>query len=405
VAPKDPASGAHRVAPAPATLERLLPLLPVIGATRLSVVTGLDLVGIPVAMVCRPNSRSLSVSQGKGVDLVSAKVSAVGEAIESWSAEHVVRDLRLTTWGELAARAPVVAVEDLPRPTGSRFHRDLTTMWIEGADVIGGGPAYVPYELVHLDRRLPRLPGSGSFLNSSTGLASGNHLLEALSHALCEIVERDAAALWERRDADDRAERRLDLASVDDDVCTGLLARCTQARVAVGAWDLTTDVGLATFMAIAVDDRGDQSRSLPAARGFGCHPSRVVALTRAITEAAQSRLTLIAGSRDDNPVERDREMRDRHAVSTHRVAALSAGGSRSFVDVPDRASPSIDGDVALELDRLRDVGVTSVVMVDLTHPELGVPVVRAVVPGLEALAAPGGGVVTGPRAAALHLVP
>ncbi|MGO8078030.1 YcaO-like family protein, partial [Rhizobium leguminosarum] len=33
--------------------------------------------------------------------------------------------------------------------------------------------------------------------------------------------------------------------------------------------------------------------------GFGCHPDPVRAALRAITEAAQSRLTSIAGSRDD----------------------------------------------------------------------------------------------------------
>src|SRR6478735_6251482 len=82
--------GTHRTVEPERTLERVQPTLPRIGVTRVAVVTGLDFVGILVVMVCRPNGRSLSVSQGKGVDLVSAKVSGIMEALEAWHAEHIL---------------------------------------------------------------------------------------------------------------------------------------------------------------------------------------------------------------------------------------------------------------------------------------------------------------------------
>jgi hypothetical protein len=56
----------HRLVPPEQTLERVRPFLPVMGITRVANVTGLDTIGIPVVMVTRPNSRSISVSQGKG---------------------------------------------------------------------------------------------------------------------------------------------------------------------------------------------------------------------------------------------------------------------------------------------------------------------------------------------------
>jgi ribosomal protein S12 methylthiotransferase accessory factor YcaO len=59
--------GTHRSASLNDTLKRVLPLGPVMGITRIANVTGLDSVGIPVVMVCRPNSRSVAVSQGKGI--------------------------------------------------------------------------------------------------------------------------------------------------------------------------------------------------------------------------------------------------------------------------------------------------------------------------------------------------
>ena len=52
-----------------ATLARVLKLAPALGITRLSTVTGLDRLGVPVAVACRPNSRSLAVFQGKGLTL------------------------------------------------------------------------------------------------------------------------------------------------------------------------------------------------------------------------------------------------------------------------------------------------------------------------------------------------
>jgi YcaO-like protein with predicted kinase domain len=374
--------GTHRTVEPARTLDRLHPVLPAIGVTRVAVVTGLDVIGVPVVMVCRPNGRSLSVSQGKGVDLTAAKVSGIMEAVEAWHAEHVLLPLRLASYRELRAVARVVDVDQLPRPSWSRFHPDLSVLWVEGTDVLSAERVWVPFECVHLDFRSPGPQGSGCFLANGTGLAAGNHILEAVSHALCEVVERDAFALWGDRTPADRASRHVDLETVDDPGCRRLIDACEAAGVGVIASDLTTDVGLPVFSVTIVDRRADLARRLPAAMGGGCHPDRGIALSRALTEAAQSRLTLIAGSRDDCPPGHYRELRNLEAITTH-VARLGAPAGRSFADVPDVPGKSIDEDVAHELDRLRAVGVLQAILVDLTRPEARIPVVRMVVPGLE----------------------
>src|SRR3954469_14776054 len=64
------------------TRSRLSAYLPGHGITRVGNVTGLDRLGIPVYMAMRPNSRSLSVSQGKGLSHDAAWVSAVMESLE-----------------------------------------------------------------------------------------------------------------------------------------------------------------------------------------------------------------------------------------------------------------------------------------------------------------------------------
>jgi YcaO-like protein with predicted kinase domain len=400
VAAKAHVAGTHRTVEPSVTLHRLQPVLPALGVTRVGVITGLDTIGIPVVMVCRPNGRSLSVSQGKGVDLVAAKVSGIMEAAEAWHAEHVLLPLRLATYRELRAVARVVDVEQLPRQPRSRFHPDLSLLWIEGTDVMTAQRVWLPYECVHLDFRVPGPQGSGCFLATGTGLAAGNHRLEAVSHALCEVVERDAFALWDARTPAQRASRRLDPDTVDDPGCLGLLGAFEQAGVGVAVWDLTTDAGLPVFSAMVVDRRPSLMRRVPAAMGGGCHPDRAVALSRALTEAAQSRLTLIAGSRDDCPPGYARRIFDGAAIARH-VARLAEPAERSFADVPHLPAESIDADVAHELDRLKAVGIRQAILVDLTRPGIDIPVVRMVVPGLEGWADKAEPAVPGPRRRAL----
>src|SRR4051812_20202893 len=67
------------------------------GITRVANVTGLDRLGVPVLMAIRPNSRSLTVSQGKGVETDAAWVSGVMEAIELAHAEAPPVALLLAT--------------------------------------------------------------------------------------------------------------------------------------------------------------------------------------------------------------------------------------------------------------------------------------------------------------------
>ena len=168
--------GTHRSASLDDTLKRALPLAPVMGITRVANVTGLDSVGIPVVMVCRPNSRSVAVSQGKGIDLASARASGLMEAVELYHAETITLPLRLATYEELRYQHNVVEVDDLPRGFESRFHPFLRLLWCEGRDLLDGRNVLVPYELVHTNYTVPLPDGHGCFAASSNGLASGNTL-------------------------------------------------------------------------------------------------------------------------------------------------------------------------------------------------------------------------------------
>ncbi|WP_281262035.1 YcaO-like family protein [Azospirillum thermophilum] len=296
-------TGTHRVMAPEQTLARVQPFLPVMGITRVANVTGLDTVGIPVVMVTRPNSRSISVSQGKGVTLAAAKASGVMESIESYHAERITLPLKFASFEELRWTHPVVDVDRLPRLAGSAYTPHTPILWIEGEDLIGGGPRWVPFEMVHLNFAAPMAPGQGCFMAGSNGLASGNHRLEAVSHAITELVERDATTLWHLSGPAAQAASRIALDSVEDPVCRSLLDRFDSAGIEVGVWEITSDIGLPAFLCRIVEREELPQHSVRPATGMGCHVSREVALSRALTEAAQSRLTFIAGARDDMPRE------------------------------------------------------------------------------------------------------
>ena len=124
-------AGTHRTVPPARTLERLVPLMNDFGITRIANVTGLDRIGIPVVMVVRPNSRSVAVSQGKGLDIDSAKASGLMEAIETWHAERLMLPLKLASFHELSTDHPVVRIDRLPPLEDSLFDPDRPILWIE----------------------------------------------------------------------------------------------------------------------------------------------------------------------------------------------------------------------------------------------------------------------------------
>ncbi len=375
-------AGTHRVIAPAETLARIERFFPVMGITRVADITGIDTLGIPVVLVYRPNSRSVVTAQGKGLDLMAAKASGVMESVEVFTAERIIKPLLLASFNDLRFSYPLVNVELLPRSTNSPYHPDFPILWIEGRELFTDGPVWIPYETVHTAHTLPLPSGTGCFLGTTTGLASGNHYLEAVSHGLCEVVERDAATLYHVLTETEKASRRVDPRSVDDPSCLAVLRRVEQANMSVGIWDITTDVGLPVFKCIIAERDHDAPRVMYGAEGLGCHPARGIALLRAITEAAQARLAIISCARDNVPPG-DYDLVMDPESGRKQAAVLAGEAHRDFRATPSFDGDTFDADVAWELDALRSVGISEVAVVDLTREEFGIPVVRVVVPGLE----------------------
>lgn len=390
--------GTHRSRRPEDTLDAVLPLAERMGITRLANVTGLDTVGIPVYMACRPLSRSIAVSQGKGLTVLEAKVSAFMEAAETWHGETITQPLKMASFNELSRDHRVIDVDGLPRSRLGDFNPAQQILWIEGRLLDGGAALWVPLELVSTNYTLPQPQGSFAFPANTNGLASGNTCAEAALHALCELIERDSLSLWRLGGDTARTARKLDPQSIDSASSRTLLAHYDRAGLDVGLWDVTSDLGVPVFCCAVAEPK---YTAVEAEIGAGCHPDREVALLRALTEAAQSRTTRIAGSRDDYvPDSYDSAAK----LARNRTARLWLADPprRRYDEVPNLGSETIDDDMERVVACLAAKGIEQIVVVDLTKPDIGLPVVRVVASGLEgAYQGDGSDYRPGPRARAL----
>jgi ribosomal protein S12 methylthiotransferase accessory factor len=142
-------------------------------------------------------------------------------------------------------------------------------------------------------------------------------------------------------------------------------------------------LGVPVFSALIVDSASSARwRPLGAFRGHGCHPCPEIAVIRAVTEAVQSRLTYISGSRDDLFPERYRVLQRKEAAGTH-GDELATPGTRRFTECRAIDHATFDDDLADILSRLAAAGLREAAVFDLTRAEIGVPVVKVLVPGLE----------------------
>jgi ribosomal protein S12 methylthiotransferase accessory factor len=351
------------------------------GITRVANVTGLDFIGVPVYVAVRPNARSIAVSQGKGLDPAAARVSALMEALECWHAETITAAPRRATWRDLD-RAEItidhaLVSAQMERPPA----RDTPLDWIVGHDLLQDRSVWVPLQMVGLDFVFDGVTAP-VFAPSTNGLASGNHVLEAVVHGICEIVERDAVSLWFMDTHSSGKDTQVDPASIDDPECRTILDLIRTASLDVGIYDVTSDVGIPTY-ACVLFDQPHAINPMGYFWGFGCHLAREVALSRALCEAVQCRLTEITGVRDDI-IRRDYHVhRSPEELDEMRRLVWEPPPRYAFTSAPRLGSDTLEGDLDVLLGALRRCGIDSACVVDLSKPDVGIAVVKVIIPGLE----------------------
>jgi ribosomal protein S12 methylthiotransferase accessory factor len=370
-----------RVRPVAETLAIARRLAPEVGITRVTDTTYLDRIGIPVFASIRPDAApgSLCVSAGKGLTRTDAQVGAYMEAIE-------------LAWVDPARSRPELhrvpgrailggALADFGPRLGRPVDLDGPIDAVEAQDVITGEVLLVPAELAVYPMRLD-WGGRLYFGSDGNGVCSGNTLDEATLHGLCEVIERDICSF--HNSAED-GSAHVPCATLPPHLAA-LAARLQGLGFALHVRHLPSTIDLPCF-GVFLEEPGARNA---VHAGFGCHPSATIAVTRAICEAIQARLTVIHGGRDDLPghVERLAAMPagERDAVFA-RAARLWGDPSTThrFDEIHDRAAEAADVPAALALvtDTLQRNGFRRILRRRFTPDDYPVVVLRILVPGLE----------------------
>lgn len=350
------------------TVELMRPHFPALGITRVARQTGLDRVGIPCFAAFRPNSCSIATNQGKGTDDDAAKASAVMEAVEYAIAEAPTVAVTVDSAAGLLAHGRELLITGKALPVGEALEMERPIGWLGGTALRDGSEVLVPRDAAVLSGERPDLP---TICQNTNGLASGNTSAEAVFHGICELIERDGNTLWSFLDIAEKQRRCVAPASFGDDLVLDLIARFEAAGLAVRLFDQTTDLGVPTILAVTAPADGIAVKHFDVAAGAGTHPNAARAALRAITEAAQTRITSIAASRDD--IRPDTYRLDGSREAFDLVAAIPVA-SAPVGDALVRSSA--EGLLIRLVERLAQHGIDDLVAVPLGGDAYGVSVVH-----------------------------
>lgn len=376
--------GTHRTTALETTIERVLDRRDALGLTRLSDLQDLDILGIPnYAAICPmvnfpPQPGCVSVFSGKGLTREHARASALMEAAERYSCRDNRRFTLLGSYAQLAPRHNVLDPREVVVPDSWAYDPQEVTEWVGARSLLQNDVVLVPAWMAFTPY-VPRDHTHRPYFSSTNGVASGNTLEEAALHAIYEVIERDAEAIA----LSTGRSRRLDLDQLPAGPLTDLVGRFNEHGVRLTVHVITQDIRVHTMLATSIDP------SLPtisyANGGKGTSLDPAIAFARAVTEVSQSRVTGMAGIREDMRHKRSQmaEADVDELVRAH--GEWFAGGSDDLRldDLEDRSTTSIVDDLVIALDELRAAGVPDVLLIDLTRPELEVPVARIIVPHLE----------------------
>lgn len=338
-------------------------------------------------------------SGGKGRSEIQAKVSALCEAIERYSAvwrggESVRRaayghldpgvavhmdDLLHFSPAQFAGRAawntdPRHRMQLVPDPFRTDVEMDWSSVWSLTNDterLVPAGYAWYGH---------PDLTEHFYCVGDSNGGASGNTIEEAIVQGFCELVERDAVALWWYNRLRVPA---LDLDSLGDPYIDLMRAYYATMDRDMWALDLTSDLGIPTFAALSHRNHDVEDIMV----GFGAHPDPRIAALRAVTELNQFLPFINQRNADGTTAYRTD---DHETLAWCRGARLAAEQwlvpdpaqvPSAITDYAAPASHDLADQVRHCVARAKAVGL-EVLVLDQSQPDLDLKVVKVIAPGM-----------------------
>lgn len=252
------------------------------------------------------------------------------------------RELLLFSESQFSARQPGGGI---PEP----FDEDEQIEWIQGWSLTHQRPRFLPLALCLVDYRARGTRWIGDA--DSTGCAAGSSIEEAILHGIFELVERDALGIWwyNRVALPGLGLEILDRAGAD------LYRQLAEAGWSVRLHDITTDIGIATAVALAENNHGEW------VLGSAAHIHANFAMRDALCE-----LLLLSRSQ----------------IRREALPELAKPARPWIAPSLMKAAPSDLKDLVEQCcGRIAGCG-HEVIAFKLTRPDLGFPVVRVIAPGL-----------------------
>jgi bacteriocin biosynthesis cyclodehydratase domain-containing protein len=331
-------------------------------------------------------------SFGKGSTAEQGEASALMEAIERYSGIFQGNEIRVTRrftdfrgseaihpnnvllFSEAQYRrgqAPTSDPDEITPAPAPTAKIEWSPVW----SLRDGRFRYLPTSLLYFFYRGPGYQHHAD----SNGCAAGNTLAEAIVQGFLELVERDAYAIWWYN----RLQRpEIELGQFDDPYIRDLKMQLAETGRRLWVLDATNDLGIPTFVTIAHWMQNEQEF---VEFGSGAHFDSRVAVLRAMTELNQFLSIGLMGGRNQNPSDQASNQES------------NAGGSPLFrlEDYPYLApSGAVRPDLGSKFGGLdareqvtacvnlvKRAGLDFLVL-DQTRPDIEVPVVRVIVPGL-----------------------
>lgn len=333
---------------------------------------------------------------GKGRSDLDARVSAICEALERYSAIHrgdePCRVGRHSDFGAQAVdpfsfllfsdhqyrhrdewNATASGMQWIPEP-----YDDQVIEWSPTRSLVTGDVRFVPSAAVYLG-----FNGEGTRYcrGDSNGLSGGNSIEEAILQGLLELIERDAVALWWYN----RCRRpAVDIDSFGDAYLLDVASHYHARGRRLWALDLTTDIGVPCFAALAARTGHPREEII---FGFGAHLDAGIALSRAITELNQI-LPTVLRSEPDRRAQLLPEFADALSWWANATLALhehllptDSLRPRRASDFETSRTTDLLQDIVSCADRVHAAGA-DVLVHDLTRPDVGLSVARVLAPGL-----------------------
>jgi ribosomal protein S12 methylthiotransferase accessory factor len=321
-------------------------------------------------------------SFGKGSTAEQAEASALMEAIERYSGIFQGDEVRITRRFTDFAEGEAILPNDVQLFSDEQFRTRLLPQSDDSHPI---PPPLDPSEKIEWspawslrDQRFRYLPTGLMYFfyrdahTDSNGCAAGNTLEEAIVQGFLELVERDAYAIWWYNQVR-RAE--LDLNQFDDSYVRDLRRQFAEAGRKVWVLDVTSDLGVPTYVAI-MHWMKDGHENIEF--GSGAHFDRRIALLRALTELNQFlAIGMMGGASGEKPT-----LDGVTALRLENYPFLIPAENPVVPPAPDlKLADNSRGQVEACVDVARQAGYDFLVL-DQTRPDVGVSVVRVIVPGL-----------------------